>query len=315
MPRQPRIDAPGLLYHVIARGIERKSVFRDDTDRKFFLDRLGSLLIKTGTPIYSFALIPNHFHLLLRREKAPISTLMQRLLTGYAMYFNKRHKRAGHLFQNRYKSTICQEDIYFMALVRYINLNPVKAGVVKTLEDLSRFRYASHSYILGKRKTDWFQPAAVLAIFGAKERAAKVAYLNHVVTDQGKDNEQDLDGGGLLRTLGFPDRHPGQKQAHDERVLGIGDFVERLQGLSREEELCKPQSTTEEVLASVSAKYGIPEGRITGRTKERSVVEARRVLAYRLSVEVGMSGADIARMLSLNCSTVSKMIRIGSSID
>jgi hypothetical protein len=240
---------------------------------------------------------------------------MQRLLTGYAMYFNKRHRRAGHLFQNRYKATICQEDLYFVTLIRYINLNPLNAGVVGTLEELSRYRYASHSYILGRRKADWFQADPVLALFAVKDRAAREAYLDHVAFGQGNDNEPDLDGGGLLRTLGYPDRYLKQKQAYDERVLGLGEFVEGLQVLCREEKPCKPQATLEEVLASVSAKYGIPEGRIIGRTKERSVVKARRVFAYRLSVDVGMSGADIARMLSLNCSTVSKKIRAGRSID
>ena len=101
MPRQSRLDAPGLLQHVMARGIERREIFKDDKDRKSFLDRLAQILEETQTQCYAWALIPNHFHLLLRTSLAPLSKVMRRLMTGYAVTFNKRHKRTGHLFQNR----------------------------------------------------------------------------------------------------------------------------------------------------------------------------------------------------------------------
>jgi REP element-mobilizing transposase RayT len=101
MPRQSRIDAPGAVHHIIARGIARKRVFYDDKDRNAFLDRLGAILLETHTPCYAWSLIPKHFHLLLRTGGVPVATVMRRLLTGYAVTFNRRHKRWGHLFQNR----------------------------------------------------------------------------------------------------------------------------------------------------------------------------------------------------------------------
>jgi len=122
MPRQARIDAPGALHHIICRGIERKKIFQDDTDRNDFVNRLGTVLIETSTACYAWSLIPNHFHLLLRTGNSPIATIMRRLLTGYAVTFNRRHRRHGHLFQNRYKSILCQEDLYFLELVCYIHL-------------------------------------------------------------------------------------------------------------------------------------------------------------------------------------------------
>ena len=94
MARGPRLDAPGYLYHVIAKGIERRRLFADDKDSQAFMDRLSTVLIDTPTPIYAFCLIPDHFHLLLRRANRPMSTVMRRLLTSYALYFNKRHNRA-----------------------------------------------------------------------------------------------------------------------------------------------------------------------------------------------------------------------------
>ena len=98
MPRQSRIDAPGALHHIICRGIERRRIFEDDEDRDNFVKRLGSILSETKTSCYALAIIPNHFHLLLRTGKASISTVMRRLLTGYVVSFNRRHKRSGHLF-------------------------------------------------------------------------------------------------------------------------------------------------------------------------------------------------------------------------
>ena len=136
MPRKVRIDAPGALHHIIIRGIERRKIFRDNKDRDNFLDRLGNVLSDTGTPCYAWALIPNHAHFLLKTGNTPISTIMQRVLTGHAVYFNRRHRRHGKLFQNRYKSILCQEDAYLLELVRYIHLNPLRAKVVSDFSNL-----------------------------------------------------------------------------------------------------------------------------------------------------------------------------------
>jgi putative transposase len=112
MPRKARIDAPGALHHIICRGIERRKLFFNDDDRDDFVERLSRIISDSETLCYAWALIPNHFHLLLRTGNVPITTVMRRLLTGYAVSFNHRHKRHGRLFQNRYKSILCQEDPY-----------------------------------------------------------------------------------------------------------------------------------------------------------------------------------------------------------
>jgi putative transposase len=311
MPRKPRIDAPGLLYHIIARGIERRSIFRDDADRKFFLRRLGRILTETQTRIYAFALIPNHFHLLLRRDRTPIQKVMLRLLTSHAIYFNKRHRRAGHLFQNRYKAIICQEELYFLELVRYINLNPLNAGIVDSLDELTDYPYTSHSHLLGKKSADWFDVEQVLSFFGTGKSSSRQAYRRFIAAGNSAGEGQDLDGGGLKRSLGFPACSPKEMTAHDERVLGVGDFVEGLCGRKIDECTDISSASFEELLDDISRVYDIPATSITGRTKVRKAVEARRVLAYRLYSEIGMTGCDIARRLSLSRSTVSRMIRIG----
>ena len=112
MPRSARLDAPGVLHHIMIRGIERRNIFRDNRDREDFLVRLENLLPETQTSCYAWAFLPNHAHFLFRTGMIPIATLMRRLLTGYAIHFNRRHRRSGQLFQNRYKSILCQEDIY-----------------------------------------------------------------------------------------------------------------------------------------------------------------------------------------------------------
>jgi REP element-mobilizing transposase RayT len=133
MPRKSRIDAPGALHHIIIRGIERKAIFKDNTDRENFLDRIGMLISETKTGCYAWALMRNHVHLLLRTGLVPIATIMRRALTGYAVSFNRRHQRHGHLFQNRYKSFLCEEDLYFRELVRYIHLNPLRARLLSDI--------------------------------------------------------------------------------------------------------------------------------------------------------------------------------------
>ena len=110
MPRLARLDAPGILHHVIGRGIERRKIFLNDGDRVDFIDRLAKLAQEGALEIYAWALLPNHFHLLCRTKNLPLATSMRKLLTGYVVNFNKRYRRHGHLFQNRYKSIVCQED-------------------------------------------------------------------------------------------------------------------------------------------------------------------------------------------------------------
>ncbi|MFC1578356.1 transposase, partial [Thermodesulfobacteriota bacterium] len=155
MPRRARLDAPGTLHHVIVRGIERRRIVDDVADRKTFVERLGQLATDTQTGIYAWALMTNHAHILLRSSEIGLSGFMRRLLTGYAIYYNRRHRRWGHLFQNRYKSIICDEDTYFKELVRYIHLNPLRAKMVKSLSKLDRYRWSGHGAIMGKVKYDW----------------------------------------------------------------------------------------------------------------------------------------------------------------
>jgi REP element-mobilizing transposase RayT len=123
MPRQARLDAAGTLHHVMIRGIDRRRIVDDERDRRDFALRLGRLAVETGTSIYARALMNSHAHLLLSSGPAGLAKFMRRFLTGYAVTYNLRHDRYGHLFQNRYKSIVCDGDSYFTELVRYVHLH------------------------------------------------------------------------------------------------------------------------------------------------------------------------------------------------
>jgi len=173
MPRQARIDAPGALHHIIIRGIDRKKIFYDDSDRNNFLDRFDLILTDTKTVCFAWALIPNHLHRLLRTGEVPPATVMRRLLTGYAVTINNRHDRHGHLFQNRYKSILCQEDAYLLELVRYIHFNPIRAKIVKDVSALDKYLFSGHSALVGKVKNNWQDIEWILQLFADKRWVAR----------------------------------------------------------------------------------------------------------------------------------------------
>ena len=178
MPRRARIDAPGALHHIICRGIERRKIFRNNTDKDDFINRLSPVLIETHTPCYAWALLSNHFHLLLRTGNAPIATIMRKVLTGYVVSFNRRYRRNGHLFQNRYKSILCQEDNYLLELVRYIHLNPLRAKLVRSMRQLNTYGYSGHGVLMGKRKAEWQDVNKVLGMFNGKVKLARKKYYD-----------------------------------------------------------------------------------------------------------------------------------------
>ena len=208
MPRRARLDAPRTLHHVIVRGIERRKIVNDVTDRKDFVGRLGELAAGTETAICAWTLMTNHAHILLHSSEFGLCGFMRRLLTGYAICYNRRHRRWGHLFlseasrrQDRYKSIICDEGVYFRELVRYIHLNPLRAKLVESLAALDRYRWCGHSVLMGRVKNDWQDRNYVLKWFGQKESEAKKAYRNYIQKGINEGRRPELVGGGLIRSL------------------------------------------------------------------------------------------------------------------
>jgi putative transposase len=309
MPRKARLDAYGTLHHVMARGIERSPIFRDSKDRADFLEHLGSLAEETKTPIYAWALIPNHFHMLLRSGKEGLPHFMRRLLTGYAVRFNRRHKRSGHLFQNRYTSIVCEEDPYFMELIRYIHLNPIKAHIVKTVEELDVYPWSGHSVIMGKKRLLWQDTDYVLQWF----RNSKKAYRTFI--QKGVEAPvPDLEGGGLIRSS---ERLISQGQRKnpvfaDQRILGTGDFVNDLLAQKLKQKslsLTDRQQKMDEILRGQCEKAGITLKQLQGGSRTRQVSRIRREIAHSLTEELGLPYAEIARQLGVSHVAVLKMMK------
>ncbi len=324
MPRRSRIDAAGALHHVMVRGIERGAVFRSNADRNHFLERLGEILQETKTLCYAWALIPNHFHLLLRTGPVPISTVMRRLLTGYALWYNRRHRRQGHLFQNRFKSILCQEDVYLLELVRYIHLNPVRARLVEDLDGLDRYSYSGHGVLMGKVKNLWQDTQGVLGMFGEKLGAARRAYRSFVAKGIVQGRRQDLAGGGLLRSAGGWEgvkalREEKVYQKNDQRILGDGDFVGRV--LASAEEAMEKRYALQargidlaSIASRVSAVLGVKPEEVWAEGKSRRIVEARSLLCFWAVRELGVSMSSLARKLRISIPSVSDSVNRGRRI-
>jgi putative transposase len=325
MPRVARLDAVGVVHHVIFRGIERRIIFRSLTDKEWFIQRLGQLLSASQTSCYAWALMDNHAHLLLRTGDVSMATLMRRLLTGYAGYFNRTYNRHGQLFQNRYKSIICQEDIYLQELVRYIHLNPLRAGIVKTMKQLDKYTYCGHSALMGEKTYNWQQTGYVLGLFSKKVQRARNQYGQYVAQGIESGRRPELVGGGLIRSLrGWEAvkkiRLQGQDRVKgDVRILGDGDFVEQVlsraeEKFSREYELKRCGYDIEKVERRVAEVMGIPVEEIRHRGRERHRTAARSLVMYWAVRELNMPGVQLAKRYGLTQSAVVHASRRGEEI-
>ena len=319
MPRRARLDAPGTLHHVIMQGIERRKIVDDDIDRERFVDRLGGLSIEMDTPVYAWALMSNHAHILLHSGLAGVSSVMRRLLTGYAINYNKRHKRHGHLFQNRYKSIVCEEETYFKELVRYIHLNPLRAGLVDNMKKLDWYRWSGHAYTLGRRKNDWQSVDYVLKQFGNDKKDAQKRYRQFVEKGIEDGRKPHLVGGGLIRSMGGWSevkalRRMGARELYDDRILGSGDFVKRI---TEEVDLTEKYRFTAterlgkaiEAIERACAKQGIEVEALRKGSRIGAVSRTRTALAIQFVNAYGLSLAETACQLGVSTSAIAKTIR------
>ena len=315
-----------MLYIILLQGgITRRKVFDDNADRDFFVDRLGSILSDTGTLCFAWALIPNHFHLLLKTGATPIATVLKRLLTGYAMYYNRTHKRSGHLFQNRYKSIVCQEDVYLKELVRYIHLNPVRAGIVGDLKELNKYPYCGHSALMGRKKRLWQDVDYVLGYFGIKVSSARKGYLGYVEAGLEQGRRDELTGGGLIRSLGGWSKVKRLRlngQVHmmsDERILGDSEFVDSVLSLANEKyerrfELKQRGYDLDRIVERVAEIYEMDLSEVMSKGKQQRKVMAKSLLCFWAVREAGISLRELARRLEMSPPGVGYAVERGEVI-
>ncbi len=300
MPRHARIDIPGLLQHVIVRGIERSNIFLDDDDREDFVARMGRLLDETRTVCYAWALLDNHFHLLLMPTEQSLARFMRRLLTGYAVYFNRRHLRSGHLFQNRYKSIVCDRDAYLLELIRYIHLNPLRANVVSSLNLLADFRWSGHRQLLGRGTDQLIVADDVWSMFSRRKKIAIESYLQFLA-DGLNGNLSKISSGGRRASQAF-DSSLTDQDLYDDRILGGGGFVERVLAAA---ELIESHVSLESIMERVANYFGVDIEELHCPSKVRLIANAKAVICYLSTRRFRIPGGEVAARLGYTRSAVS----------
>jgi putative transposase len=238
MARQPRIHFPGAVFHVISRGNGKMPIYHDDNDRSRFMDMLGEIKSSRSFKLYAYCLMPNHLHMLIEVGQFSISAIMHQLLTRYSSYFNWRHSHVGHVFQGRFKGLLCKKDSHVVELMRYIHLNPVRAGLVASPD---AWRWSGYREMCGKAPNGLLNLKFPLAYFGADKSVAMESYRDFV---SGRESS-----------------HGGQWRS------SIGELVEE-----------KANRTLHEVALEASKKSRIPLELLRSPSRSRSISEGRWVL-------------------------------------
>jgi REP element-mobilizing transposase RayT len=287
MARALRILIPGAYYHVTCRGNERKAIFRDDTDRADFLEKLQGSLAIYQVELHAYVLMSNHFHLMVSTPRGNLSEFMRHFNVSYTSAYNRRHKRVGHLYQGRYKAILIDKDSYLLELSRYVHLNPVRIRphqgkpIQEQIHELEHYRWSSlQGYVDPKKKQSWVRYDSVLGQIGESRKK----YREFVV--------EGMRGGYSTPWEGVT----GQV------VLGEKDFVERVKrridkkGSKREQPAIGQlqAKSPEAVLSEVARYFGVEEKRLTGR---RTGCRDERAVAMELIYRYGrISQAEIGKV-------------------
>ena len=286
MARPLRVELKGAVYHVIARGNERKAIFRDDLDRKNYLERLAECRARFQFRILAYCLLGNHVHLALERGPVALSRIMRTLQSFYAQRFNLRHQRVGHLFQGRYKAFLVQDERYLFSLVRYIHFNPVRAGLVDRPD---AYRWSSDRFYRQGRSLPWLDVDVVLGRLAQQREEASSVY-RRLMASRERQTYEDI-------------------PTHAVTVKGDRRFAERALAtvgeLRKVSTVWTPESLAEAV--ALTAKLTLQQLRLPSRRRKESLV--RLMAAYLGSREAGFSIARMARCFGREESTFNRGVR------
>ena len=245
--------------------------------------------------------------------RSTLASFMRRLLTGYAVYFNRQHSRSGHLFQNRYKSIVCEEEPYLLELVRYIHLNPLRVGLVDDLAGLDNYPWSGHAVLMGNRQLEGQEQKEILLRFGKNVKKARSAYRQFIADGVSAGHRDDLVGGGLKRSRAQSTEAEGWGN-FDERILGSGEFVDTLQ----QQELLRNRIlvpiSLPELISRAAAVLNLPEEAVRRPGKAKPVAEARGIITYLAIRELGFKGIEVGKELHLTSSGVSIALRRGEML-
>lgn len=290
MARRPRIEVPGGLYHVLARGNERKAIFRDDADREDYLGRLSHYRDRFDLRVLAFCLMGNHLHLALERGRVPLSRIMLALQGSYTQAFNRRHGRVGHLFQGRYKAYLVDRDRYFAALLRYIHRNPVEAGLVETAE---RYRWSSARFYREGTGPRWLDIDRGLSLLAPRRSEALRNYRF------------------LMRAGAVEAGVEPYDQVRDvaQVVKGDEEFARRVFEQADDHQLIRRSLRVETVARLVADDLGLDLGYLRGPTRRRNASLARALAGHLLKSHGCVSYASTAEFFHRDPSTLARDIR------
>ncbi len=317
------MDAPGVVHHIIARGVANGPIVRDDSERESLMESLGSLVIAADATCLAWCLMTTHLHLVIRTGKRPLRWLMQRLLLRHAQRVNARWRRVGHVFQNRYKALLVDEDTYLLALVRYVHRNPIIAGVVPSLAALVRYRWCGHGALVGSQRLSWQATEEVLELFSRQRAEARRKYIEWMGRKCDPEEERVLEGVRQVPQVGEASalERPGRPRVvrgRDERILGTGAFVaqtlRQMEGIEQRRGQVKSRFSPAEVVRRAADAVGVAEQRLYTRERRRPVPEARAVASSWLVDELGMRVVDVARVLRVSPPAVSAAVARGRRI-
>lgn len=288
MPRKPRIEYNGAFYHVIVRGNQKQRVFKDAADFQKYLLTLTVYKNRTGCLIYAYVLMNNHVHVLLETQDIPLSKVMQGLNQTYTMYFNRRYRTVGHLFQGRYKAILCDRDAYLLGLIKYIHRNPLRAKITDRLDAYpwsSHPAYTGENNPLGLVDTD-----RVLRMFSENKTRARRKYREFMSEKDGFERKE------VYATI-------------DQRLKGDDAFVDRV--LERHAKDPAPRlrrPALEAITKIVEKKYGISTSDLRSSSKTRTLTLARKVLSI-VASEQGYKAVEIGHYLEKEPTIVTFSLR------
>lgn len=258
MARKSRIHYPGAIYHVMLRGNAKQIIFHREEEYRYFEDILSQAMERYSLVLHAYCWMKNHVHMALQVKDKPLSKLMQIISQRYTHWFNKRHDRAGHLFQGRYKAILVDKDAYLLEMIRYIHLNPVRANLVTDPLD---YPLSSHAAYTGHvRPPSWLTIDLGLGQFGRTTSSARAAYLHFMGQTTGEE---------LLEQL----RHGGK----EGRILGNENFVSDV--LKQNKETIPAKVTIEELVDAVANVYQVSPMEMTSASRTRHLAEARTMTA------------------------------------
>lgn len=295
MPRKPRIEFSGAFYHVIVRGNQKQRVFKDAADFQKYLLTLTVYKNRTGCRIYAYVLLSNHVHLLIETADIPLSKVMQGVNQTYTMYFNRKYRTVGHLFQGRYKAILCDRDAYLLGLVKYIHQNPLRAKIVDRLDS---YPWNSHHAYTGKNNPlSLVDTDQVLRLFSERVSSARRKYREFMADKEGFEKNE------VYATI-------------DQRLKGDDEFVDRVL-LEHEKTPARPwkrRTSLETIAAAIEKRHDVSMETLRSPAKDRIAAGARMVFSI-LASDHGYKAVEIGRYLDKDPTRVTRYLQARSVVE